>query len=1655
MKWQLLLVLALCSKSLMAQFSFSDQSSWLANPTTKSGGPIGVSDMNGDGIDDIVRLDLNQTLRIDYQVPGGFTGFTFGQALGSQWSLCVADVDGNGYNDIFSGGAYNGLKLLKANATGTNYTLTNIPSSAIFLQGSNFADINNDGKIDIFACHDDGISKAYRNTGNGNFTEDASLIYPQSTVPSDNSGNYGSIWMDYNNDGHLDLYISKCRLGVTNPMDGRRLNLLFKNDGFGNFTEVAQQVGLRPFAQSWAADFADIDNDGDLDCFIITHDGTSKLYINGNFGLFSEITAQSGISAALAAAGSGLQVKFEDFDNDGFVDLLFTSLGNMHCLFHNNGDNTFTNLANSIPTGLRIHTAATGDLDNDGNIDIIAGFGSGYNSPGATSDKLFINNNTSNNYIKVRLQGVSSNINGIGARLELYGPWGKQIREVRSGESYGIQTSMTKHFGIGQIGFVDSLVVRWPSGVVDRIVNPTINSTVLVLEGTFCAPSLDFQTLIDENEVTFADVSTIGANQWLWTFGDGTSSNLANPVHQYAAPGYYFVCLQVSGLCGSGQICKTINVNCQPLFATFSRMADGLTLTFSDQTVGGADEWVWDFGDGTSSMLQNPQHTYAQPGTYQVCLIASNNCGSSQICETLTVACTSIEAGFSFSANGLEVDFAGSANFNIDTYNWSFGDDSTSVEQNPTHVFALPGNYTVCLQADGSCGEVTVCQQITVTCAPPQATFNGVAQGLGLTLAFSPQVTGEVSTYSWDFGDGAVSSQANPVHTFLGPSFYQVCLTVSGVCGSSQTCQTVMVTCPAPVADFTFTNSELEVAFSDNSQNSPSQWNWTFGDGESASVQNPMHTFMFPGTYEVCLTAAGVCGSTQTCETITVSCSAPQAAFSQTINQLNVTFEDASTNGATQWFWNFGDGNSSNDQNPQHTFAQPGTYQVCLDAISFCGNTQTCTMITVNCSAPVSDFTLQQTGLNVTFLDQSSNQPDEWQWTFGDGGTSMEQNPQHTYATPGDYEVCLTAVSVCGTAQYCETFSITCPAPAADFSIQQAGLQYSFSDQSANQPTQWQWTFGDGGTSSQQNPQHTYTLPGTYQVCLTVTSLCGTSQQCEQLVVSCAAPQAAFSAQPNGLHLSFLDQSANQPTQWLWSFGDGATSTQQFPAHTYALPGTYQVCLTAVSICGSTQSCQMFTVACAPPQSAFQFTTNELQFNFLDQTTNQPTQWLWNFGDGATSNQQFPTHTYALPGTYQVCLTTTSICGSSQTCQSVIASCAAPDASFSFQSNELQWQFQDLSTNDPVVWQWNFGDGSTSNQQNPQHNYTSPGNYQVCLTATSLCGSDQSCATIVVSCIAPQADFEFTSGGLTVTFADISLNEPTSWSWNFGDGSTSNDQNPQHTYTDAGSYVVCLMVSSVCGNTQRCELLTVTCNAPSPGFSVQIDGLTVSFSDASNGDPTDWTWDFGDGGMSNLQNPQHTYDAPGTYLVCLKAANDCGSLQHCFMITIECAQTEAAFSVSDLTEFTRLFLDASTNNPTAWLWSFGDGNTSTDQNPVHTYAEIGNFEVCLIASNECGSDTLCQFVVDTETPIKQTPSIALYPNPVSESLEVNCLNFDSGVLEISLTDASGRLLQRMLWNGPSSDFRERIDVSALPAGVYWLSCRSEKAVLVKRFVCQR
>lgn len=477
----LLVIVSGFGSGLSAQIHFARYDSLLTPMKHYSGVALAVVDMNGDGRDDIVRMNQGFDLAIEYQTaPGQAFQHQPVAALtqGSQWGICAGDLDQNGFADILTAGIKDGVKVVKTSNDGASFTVSVLAAPQTFAQAVNMADINNDGHLDAFVCNEDGAPRVFLNNGAG------MLIYSPgqidlTTVPlSDGSGNYGSVWSDVDNDGDTDLYIAKCKHDVTQPTDGRRINQLFWNNGNGTYTQDTTNLsGLRIGAQSWSADFGDIDNDGDFDCFVANHEVSSQLLENDGAGHFTDISAASGLLNAIA--GLSVQGIFRDFDNDGFADILIA--GSRHYLFRNNGDKTFA--AVPVLDSLPMESFALGDLNADGFQDIYAGYAEIFNDPSIIPDALWLNAGNNNHFFGLNLHGVQSNRSGVGAKVLLYSDLGVQVQEVRSGESYGIMNSMQVHFGLGQLQEIDSVIIHWPSGITDKLYRPALNQYRTLQEG--------------------------------------------------------------------------------------------------------------------------------------------------------------------------------------------------------------------------------------------------------------------------------------------------------------------------------------------------------------------------------------------------------------------------------------------------------------------------------------------------------------------------------------------------------------------------------------------------------------------------------------------------------------------------------------------------------------------------------------------------------------------------------------------------------------------------------------------------------------------------------------------------------------------------------------------------------------------------------------------------------------------------------------------------------------------------------------------------------------------------------------------------------------------------------------------------------------------
>ncbi len=413
---------------------------------------LAAVDMNNDLLDDIVTVQGTRIL-IHFQQPGGgFELTTFPTAPVTNepyWSLCAGDLNNDGHNDLIYGGG-TGVSMMMSNSTGTAFTEVSYPQY-VFSQRTNTVDINNDGLLDAFVCHDVEPNVFYINNGDG------TLTYHQGSLGDHpDGGNYGSIWIDHDNDRDLDLYIAKCKGGESDA----RYDQLYRNNGDGTFTEVAELVGLSTgMHQSWSSAWGDFDRDGDLDMVIgasTTIDGGHKLFRNDG-GMFTEVTSGSGLDIF---SGTSNEWVTHDFNNDGHLDIL--GGGALH---FGRGDLTFAH-------GPNLFNHAVGDLNNDGFLDLL----------GNTTVRY--NNGNGNNWLKVHTTGTVGNGNGIGARIIITSASGSQIREIRSGDGFKYMSSLTAHFGLGADDIVDEVRVLWPSGLTTVTSDVTVNQTLQVVENT-------------------------------------------------------------------------------------------------------------------------------------------------------------------------------------------------------------------------------------------------------------------------------------------------------------------------------------------------------------------------------------------------------------------------------------------------------------------------------------------------------------------------------------------------------------------------------------------------------------------------------------------------------------------------------------------------------------------------------------------------------------------------------------------------------------------------------------------------------------------------------------------------------------------------------------------------------------------------------------------------------------------------------------------------------------------------------------------------------------------------------------------------------------------------------------------------------------------
>ena len=461
-------------------------------------------DYDNDGDEDIVAVGTYQP-HVLYRNNGNGTFTNVADQAGiadprGGWGSLFADYDNDGFLDLYitrggwSGAAENTLYHNNGDGTFTDVTHTAGVADPQSSFCAAWADYDNDGYLDLYIADgvigDGAANVLYRNNGDGTFTNIA-----ESAGVANTGNSLGTAWGDYDKDGYIDLHV----------VNFGQSNVLYRNNGDGTFTDVTSIAGMNiPVTDAFVTFFLDVDNDADLDIFIsnsgsfqafiagqITgaapHDGDRQvLYRNNGDGTFTDVTRESGLYHAFGAMGAN----FGDIDSDGYLDIYLATgapqMGRLErdALFHNNGDGTFTDATFALGLGNigKGHGVTFGDADMDGDVDIYVPVGGAF--IGDQWHNLFYQNTgVGNNWLTLKLVGVKSNRDGIGAKVTLRVGDGVIYREVSGGCGFGSTNSLPLEIGLGVYRKVDVLEIVWPSGQVDTHRNLSVNQKRVITEG--------------------------------------------------------------------------------------------------------------------------------------------------------------------------------------------------------------------------------------------------------------------------------------------------------------------------------------------------------------------------------------------------------------------------------------------------------------------------------------------------------------------------------------------------------------------------------------------------------------------------------------------------------------------------------------------------------------------------------------------------------------------------------------------------------------------------------------------------------------------------------------------------------------------------------------------------------------------------------------------------------------------------------------------------------------------------------------------------------------------------------------------------------------------------------------------------------------------
>ncbi|WP_336515869.1 PKD domain-containing protein [Pollutibacter soli] len=1201
----------------------------------------------------------------------------------------------------------------------------------------------------------------------------------------------------------------------------------------------------------------------------------------------------------------------------------------------------------------------------------------------------------------------------------------------------GVTSTRMKPFAtyINAGQYTVKLVVTAPGGQKDSVIK---TNYITVLPQPVAAFDASDSVGCYPKKIKFTNNSTSDGeiSSYFWDFGDGFNSNEKEPSHVYKFNGEFTVTLTVTTKDGctntvaKSRLIKISNGVKADFFAPLSNACKPpLKMSFTNLSAEfGTMTWQWNFGNDSLSDSKNPTVTYLNSGDFTVQLIAISNSGCSDtVRKKITIPPSSIQTSFTAPDTACvrqSVLITNTSFPDPDSSFWAWGDGTNSVTTSQITVnktYINPGTYTIRLRNKfGVCID-SIVKTIVIVDTPKAAFTNSSPLGCKppFTVKFTDQSTNG-ATYLWDFGDGQTSTEQNPSHIYNDYGLFNVSLTVTNRNGcKSKIVKSALVNVAKPVfkinnlpdsgcAPFTVA-PDIDVDAIDG----VNSYFWDFGNGVTSTQQKPSVTYTAIGNYTiklVVLTKAG-CRDSVSVRNIKVGEPGANAVFSASplsnCTGQAINFTDQSTGNVTGWLWEFGDGRKSSEQNPIKIYSDTGWFDVTLTVFNNgCGNSVTRPQY-INIKGPIGRFGYQidcDNRRTMAFKDSSKN-TDSHFWDFGDGTTSTIPSPTHTFPTEGEYNVnltltkdgCTTVVTkkifiVNEKAEYTVTPDVICRGSSALFTAKLATPDFAVG--------RYQWDFGNGVyVDSPRVTSFTYTgfANGTYTTRLKITDYNGCFDSSSK-VIKIGGPTAKFSAvNPTGckgLNVNFNDESfgdgAVNIVNRIWDFGDGViiSTTQTSVQHQYVRAGTFSVKLKVVDAAGCIDSLVIRNlITTSEPKASFIVADSitcpgrPLQFS----STSTPASvniFTWTFGDGsAPQTGRNEVHTYNAVGNYTVKLKIRDRFGCEDsitksnfikidtpyaafTISDSVGTCPPLNVKFKFEGNFASGIF------------WDFGDGGTNvGEDTVSHSYSFPGVYTAKLIVTSPGGcTDTAYKTITV--YGPNGTFNYNPIGgcapLQVQF-NVTTQNVDKITYNFGNGDAiqkTEQTSVNYIYTDPDHVlpVVILYDDKGCAvpikGKDSIKVIKVF-----PGFKVDSRSLcqngSVTFTDTSKsiGKFTNWLWNFGDGQTSTDQHPVHYYSLPGQYTVTLTATTEFGCSETitkpAYIIVNRNPVTGITSSVDSICVNNTITFNGIVVQPDTlaltWSWNFGNGQTSTLQNPpAQLYTQSGNYNVQLITTNSMG-----------------------------------------------------------------------------------------------------